>query len=90
MQNNKLTQLRKQIDTVDKAILTALGKRKKIERAIGAYKQKQGMKLLDVKRRNAVLKTRVAEGKKKGVQPELAGKLFKLIHHYSLSTQRRR
>ena len=88
MQKNELTRLRQQIDIVDRAIIASLGRRKKVERAIGTYKRKHGMKLLDMKRRNSVLKTRVAEGRKKGVQPQLVRKLFKLIHQYSLSVQK--
>ncbi len=90
MKQDKLAQMRKQIDAVDKAILGALSKRTKLELAVGSFKRKNGMKLLDTKRRNQMLKTRTAQGKSKGVQPELARKLFALIHRYSLRAQRQK
>ena len=84
-----LASLRREIDAVDKAILAALSKRKKLERAVGVYKRKHRIKLLDTKRRGEVLKTRVAQGTAKGIQPELIRKLFALIHRYSLATQKK-
>jgi chorismate mutase len=88
MQKNDLSRLRRKIDAVDKAILASLGKRKKLEYAIGAYKKEHGIKLLDVARRDTMVKIRITEGKKKGVQPELVRKLFKLIHRHSLALRK--
>ena len=90
MKEKSLAQLRKKIDAADKAILTALSKRKKLERAVGVYKRKLGLKPLDAKRRDQMLKMRTAQGKSKGIQPELVRKLFTLIHYYSLSVQKRK
>ena len=85
-----LAALRRKIDGVDAAIITALAKRKKLELRVGAYKRKKGMKLLDTKRRKEMLAVRVRQAKKKGVQPDLAQRLFSLIHQHSLSTQKGR
>ena len=89
MQKKDLKKLRREIDVVDRVILAALAKRKKLEWAVGLYKRKHGMKLLDTKRRGEMLKTRIAQGKTKRIQPELVRKLFTLIHRYSLSTQKK-
>lgn len=86
--SSELNKLRAKIDRIDRSIIGALAKRKAVERAIGVYKRTHGMKLLDNARRTTVLKTRVAQGKVRGLKPELVSKLFSLIHRYSLSTQK--
>jgi len=48
--NNQLVNWRKQIDVIDGKIISHLAKRMEITRAIGKYKKKHNISLLDKKR----------------------------------------
>lgn len=86
---NELQRLRIEIDSVDGVILSALAKRTELVRAIGKYKQKHNVNLLDRKRWNEVIKTRVKTGKLMGLAPRFIREIFKLIHKNSLVIQKR-
>ena len=51
---SEIKQLRKKIDKIDMQILTALGERAKICKAIGSVKKEQGMQVRDTSRENEV------------------------------------
>lgn len=84
----QLTQLRKEIDRADSALLTILAKRVEISAIIGTLKKTSGLHPVDRARQKSVLKTRVSAGKKKGLSPTFVMKLFKLIHDESVRIQK--
>lgn len=86
---NELQNLRKEIDSVDGVILSALTKRTELVKMIGKYKQKHNLKLLDRKRWSEVVKTRVITSKSMGLSPRFICEMFKLIHKNSLLIQKR-
>lgn len=86
---NELQSLRIEIDSVDGAILSVLAKRTELARAIGKYKQKHNLKLLDRKRWIETVKTRVTTGRSMGLSPRFIREIFELIHKNSLFIQKR-
>ena len=89
MSESKLMKLREEIDSLDKELLTVLGRRMRVVEKIGRYKKIGNLKPLDKKRWEEVLKTRISMGKLIGFPPKFIRKLFALIHDKSLSIQRR-
>lgn len=84
-----LQKLRMKIDFVDKVLISVLAKRMELVEAIGKYKKNHNLKLLDKKRWGEVIKTRITTGKPMGLPPDFVHEIFKLIHQYSLSIQKR-
>lgn len=87
--NNKLENLRKQIDAIDKDLLISLSKRSNIVRKIGKVKKAQGVALLDEKRWQAVLEGKLAKAEDMNLSKDFIKKLYDLIHKYSLDLERK-
>ena len=77
--DDKLRQLRGAIDKADISLVTLLALRTELVKEIGAHKHKHGMAVRDEKRRNEVLASRIAHGKKLGLSEELVRILFEKI-----------
>jgi chorismate mutase len=78
---NKLEKLRKQIDQLDKELVSILEKRFSIVKLIGEYKKEVGLPILDQKREQEVL-----DAKKKLVDDAMwphYKKIFQLIMDFS-------
>ncbi len=82
--NNKLNNLRKEIDLIDDQLLQTLAKRLKIVSEIGLYKKELKLPALDKKRWNEVLETRIKLGKKLRLSEKLVKKIFEAIHEEAL------
>ena len=89
MNKKELATLRKEIDAVDKVILTALAKRAKLSKVIGKYKLEKGMQALDKTRQKQVIQSRIAMAKAKKISAELAKDIFSRIHKNSLAIQKK-
>lgn len=83
-----LKKLRSKIDSIDKKILAALSERAKVSKAIGRVKRAAKAPALDAKRWAAVVRSRTAFGKSKGLKPAFVKKLLEVIHKDSLSRQK--
>ncbi len=85
--NNKLNNLRAQIDVVDNQIIDLLGKRMKVADGIGTLKKQKNVAVLQSKRWNEILGCMVLEGESRGLSEEFILKMFKAIHQESINHQ---
>ncbi|ETN95017.1 bifunctional 3-deoxy-7-phosphoheptulonate synthase/chorismate mutase type II [Zhouia amylolytica] len=85
--NNKLNQLRAQIDVIDNSIIDTLGKRMKVADEIGALKKQKNVAVLQSKRWNEILGNMILEGEQRGLSEEFVLKMFKAIHQESINHQ---
>lgn len=82
-----LTELRKQIDECDNALLEELAKRMRIAREIGTYKKEHNMTILQAGRYNEILDKYAAQGAQCGLDTEFIKKVFEAIHEESVRQQ---
>ncbi len=82
-----LTLLRKQIDECDNNLLEILSKRMRICEEIGMYKKEHNMPILQTKRYDEILKTRIAQSKTLGLSDNFLKTLFVAVHEESVHRQ---
>lgn len=82
-----ISQLRKQIDEVDDALIELLAKRMRVCREIGQYKKEHGMTILQTTRYSEILDKRGAQGSLCGIGPDCVKKIFEAIHEESVNQQ---
>ncbi len=85
--NNKLNNLRAQIDVIDNQLIEMLGRRMKVSDDIGALKKSRNVAVLQTGRWNAILGSMILEGESRGLSEEFVLKLFKAIHQESINHQ---
>lgn len=85
--NNKLNQLRTQIDVIDNSLIDILGKRMKVADEIGGLKKQKNVAVLQSKRWNEILGNMILEGEQRGLSEEFVLKMFKAIHQESINHQ---
>lgn len=86
--NNKLENLRKQIDIIDKKIITLLGKRMLLAKKTGKLKKEQGLPFIDKKRWDKVIVSALSKAESLGLSKTFIKALYSLIHKYSIKTQK--
>ena len=84
---NKLNNLRAQIDVADNQLIELLSKRMKISDEIGKVKKSQNVSVLQTKRWNEILGKMVLEGEQHGLSEEFVLRLFKAVHQESINHQ---
>ena len=84
---NKLSNLRAQIDVADNQLIDLLSKRMKISDEIGKVKKSQNVSVLQTKRWNEILGQMVLEGEQRGLSEEFILRLFKAVHQESINHQ---
>ena len=82
-----LTLLRKQIDDCDNHLLEILSKRMRICEEIGMYKKEHNMPILQTKRYDEILKTRIAQSKTLGLSDNFLKTIFVAVHEESVHRQ---
>jgi chorismate mutase len=82
-----LAELRDQIDKLDDRIINLMEERMAISETIGAYKKDNNITILQTKRWDDMLKTRLNLGMRKGLSEEFIIKLFRSIHQESINHQ---
>lgn len=85
--NNKLDNLRAQIDVIDHRIIELLGNRMNVSDGIGQLKKEKNVAVLQSKRWNEILGRMVLEGQDHGLSEEFILKMFKAIHQESINHQ---
>lgn len=85
--NDKISQLRLDIDLADSQLIDILGKRMKIAERIGALKKEKNIAVLQTKRWNQILHKMIREGEEKELSEEFILRLFRAIHLESISHQ---
>jgi len=88
MHKQKLQNLRKEIDIIDKDIIKLLYKRMQIVKHIGIYKRINNLPIFDQKRWNDVLDNRLHQAKKLGIDKNLIANVFDQIHTSALEIER--
>lgn len=82
-----LSLLRQQIDKVDNELLEVLSKRMRISREIGRYKKEHRMPVLQAKRYNDVIRTRLQIGEEMSMSADFLKSILLAIHEESVRQQ---
>ncbi len=82
-----LKDLRKQIDELDQSLLELLSKRMRVSREIGTFKKEHDMPIIQQDRYGDILKGRIAEATKMGMNPEFMRVVLEAIHEESVRQQ---
>jgi chorismate mutase len=85
--NNKLDELRHQIDEVDEELIHQFATRMNIAEKIGEYKRDNEVTVLQVSRWKEVIQERMNMGKALGLSDAFVEKLLELIHQESIRRQ---
>lgn len=85
--NNKLANLRTQIDVIDHQIIEMLGKRMLKADDIGKIKKENNVAILQVKRWNEILDRMIVEGEQLQLSEEFILRIYKAIHQESINHQ---
>ncbi len=86
--NDKLENLRKQIDAVDEKIIVLLAKRVNLTKKIGKIKKEQGLPFIDRKRWDKVIDTSLSKAESLGLSKTFIKTLYSLIHKHSIIIQK--
>jgi chorismate mutase len=84
-----MAELRDQIDKLDDRIINLLEERMTVSEKIGMHKKDNNITILQTKRWDDMLKTRLNLGIRKGLSEEFIIKLFRSIHQESINHQTR-
>lgn len=82
-----LSSLRTQIDTLDREILSLLGKRFEAIREVGSIKKKEGIAALQPSRWQEVLNNVVTMAHENNIPELYIREMYELIHKYSLEEE---
>lgn len=85
--NNALNEYRLHIDTIDSKIIELLAERMDIARAIGEYKHKHGMAIVQQDRYNELLLATEARAETMSLSPKFIHQIFSAIHEESVRQQ---
>jgi chorismate mutase len=76
-----------QIDSVDAQIVELLATRMKIVENIGDYKKSQNIAIVQVRRWNEIIETRLSHGRKRGLSKKFLSAVLQLIHNEAIRKQ---
>lgn len=82
-----LNTLRQQIDQIDNDLLEILSKRMQISKEIGQYKKEHNMTVFQARRHDDVLRSRVQNGVKMGMNGDFVKSVYQAIHEESVRQQ---
>ena len=82
-----IAELRDQIDKLDDRIINILEERMAVSEKIGSHEKVNNITILQTKRWDDMLKTRLNLGNRKGLSEEFIIKLFRSIHQESINHQ---
>ena len=85
--NQRMNQLRTQIDDFDHKLIEILGRRMSIADQIGTLKKERNVAILQNKRWQELLDKMITDGENKGLSQEFIIQLFKAIHQESIHHQ---
>jgi chorismate mutase len=84
---NKLEELRSEIDKLDEELIDILARRMDIVEEIGYYKKENNITILQLKRWSQVIRERVNAGEKIGLSREFILRLLEAVHEESIQRQ---
>ncbi|MEM1124298.1 MAG: chorismate mutase, partial [Bacteroidota bacterium] len=79
--------LRSKIDNLDNDLLELYGKRMKLAEAIGKYKKKNNIAILQSSRWNEILEQSMAKGRERGLSDGFVTQVLTAIHQESINHQ---
>jgi chorismate mutase len=82
-----LTDLRRQIDTIDNELLEVLAKRMRVSEEIGTYKKEHNISILQTTRYDEIIQKRVALGESLGMSADFMRVILEAIHEESVRKQ---
>lgn len=82
-----LAELRDNIDKMDDKLINLIEDRMKIVDRIGRYKKENNITILQNKRWDDMLKSRLVLGERKGLSNDFINKIFRAIHQESINKQ---
>ncbi|MDB5158815.1 MAG: 3-deoxy-7-phosphoheptulonate synthase [Mucilaginibacter sp.] len=85
--NDKLSELRNNIDKIDDLIIQKIAERMQIAEQIGTYKKDNNITILQIGRWDEILTKRVNYGKALKLSPDFTEKLLELLHSESIRKQ---
>jgi chorismate mutase len=85
--NDKLSELRNNIDKIDDLLIQKIAERMKIAEEIGTYNKDNNITILQVNRWDEILNKRVNYGKALKLNPDFTEKLLELLHTESIRRQ---
>ena len=83
MTENKLENLRKEIDKIDSEIIQLLAKRFEIVKQIGVFKKENKLDVIDNRRFQKVLEKVANIAEKQGISKDFINDIYNIIHEYS-------
>jgi len=86
--NENIGDLRRQIDELDEEIINLLGNRMELADAIGAYKKRNNISILQSSRFNEIVEQAVLQGANKGLSQGFITTLLHAIHQESINHQK--
>jgi len=84
---NKLEELRSEIDKLDEELMDILARRMKVVEDIGTYKKTNKITILQLKRWNQIINDRIETGEKMGMSREFMLKLLQTLHEEGIQRQ---
>ena len=84
---DELGLLRQQIDDCDHELLAVLARRMSVSREIGRFKQAHNLRIVQPARYQDVIKARLDEGKRLGLDPDFTQRIMQAIHEESVRQQ---
>ena len=87
MGQDELDNLRERIDGLDDELLEILARRMETVKAIGRYKQANGLPYRDDERLKSLLEDRLKKAGGLELDPGLVDALFRIIHEYALKAE---
>lgn len=88
MTENKLENLRKEIDKIDSEIVELLAKRFEIVKQIGVFKKENKIDVIDDRRFQQVLVKVENLAEKNGISKNFIHEIYEKIHDYSCDLER--
>lgn len=85
--DDELSMLRQQIDDCDRELLAILARRMSVSREIGSFKKSHNMRVLQPNRYQAVIKARLDEGSRLGLNKGFVERIMQSIHEESVNQQ---
>ncbi len=84
---NTLAEMRQQIDSIDSLLIDLLARRLQVCQAIGEYKKRYGIAVVQKDRYHEILEKRSRQGASKGLAPIFVKSIMNLIHDESVAQQ---
>lgn len=83
----KLNELRDEVDQLDSEIIELLSKRLGLVEEIGKIKKEKNITILQIKRWNEVFKERLRQGKEQGLNAGFLSKFLEILHNEAIRIQ---